>query len=76
MSTTPEELSQAVLRLAPAERLALVEHILDSLDVPDPTLDDLWAREAQDRLSAYRRGEIQAIPLSDVLVKYQTTPRG
>jgi hypothetical protein len=41
--------------------------------IPDtPTLppDALWAREAEDRLAAYRRGEIKALPLNDVLGKY------
>jgi len=32
--------------------------------------DELWAREAMDRLAAYRRGEIPSIPLSEVLAKY------
>ncbi len=73
MSQPADDLGKAALQLAPAERVALVEHILDSLDVPDPTLDGQWAREAQDRLAAYRRGEIRAIPLSEVLAKYQVT---
>ena len=53
--------------------MALVEQILDSLDVPDPSMDALWAQEADDRLAAYRRGEIRAVPLSEVLAKYQTS---
>jgi putative addiction module component (TIGR02574 family) len=75
MSQTQKDLGEAALLLAPAERVALVERILDSLDVPDASLDALWAREAQDRLAAYRRGEIRAIPLSDVLAKYQASSR-
>ncbi|MFZ5566365.1 MAG: addiction module protein [Pseudomonadota bacterium] len=34
------------------------------------TLDELWAKEAEDRLAAYRRGEIPAIPLAEALVRY------
>ena len=49
--------------------MALVEHILDSLDAPDPTMDALWAREADDRLAAYRWGEIRAVALPEVLAK-------
>jgi hypothetical protein len=43
---------------------------LDSLDQPDAALDSLWAREASDRLAAYRRGGIKAVALSDVIAKY------
>lgn len=37
---------------------------------PVSTLNELWAHEAEDRLAAYHRGEIPAIPLAEVLVKY------
>ncbi|MEQ1659967.1 MAG: addiction module protein [Hylemonella sp.] len=37
---------------------------------PVSTLDDLWAQEAEDRLAAYRRGELPAIPMAEVLAKY------
>ncbi|KRI01456.1 hypothetical protein AO057_08445 [Curvibacter sp. PAE-UM] len=37
---------------------------------PVSTLDELWAQEAEDRLAAYRRGELPAIPLAEVLAKY------
>lgn len=33
-------------------------------------LDALWASEAEDRLAAYQRGEIKALPLNEVLGKY------
>ena len=53
--------------------MALVELILDNLDEPDASLDALWAKEADDRLASYRRGEIRAVALSDVIAKYQVT---
>ena len=34
-------------------------------------VDALWAKEAEDRLAAYRRGEIKTIPLQGVLAKYR-----
>lgn len=70
MTSTAETLSQLAAQLPPAERMELVERILDTLDSPDPNLDALWAREAEDRLAAYRRGEISALPLAEVLGKY------
>jgi hypothetical protein len=50
-----------------------VERILDSLDEPDASLDALWAKEADDRLAAYRRGEVRAVALSEVITKYQVS---
>ena len=71
MTTTAEALSAQAAQLPPEERMEVVERILDSLDQPDPALDTLWANEASDRLAAYRRGEIKAVALSDVIAKYQ-----
>ena len=51
--------------------MEVVERILDSHDQPNVTLDTLWAKEADDRLAAYRRGEIKAVALSDVIAKYR-----
>jgi len=45
--------------------------MLDSLDRADPAVDQLWAREAADRLAAYRRGEVAARELDDVVAKYR-----
>jgi len=71
MTPTAEAMSAKAVRLFPDECLVLVEHLRDRLNAPDSTLDGLWAEEADDRLAAYRRGEIRAISLSDVLAKYQ-----
>lgn len=75
MTQAAEALSAQAVKLPPAERMQVVERILDSLDEPDATLDAAWAAEAQDRLSAYRRGEVRAVALSDVITKYQTSPK-
>jgi len=71
MTTAAEALSAQAVKLPPEERMEVVERILDSLDEPDAALDALWAKEADDRLSAYRRGEVKAVALSDVIAKYQ-----
>ena len=71
MSQAAEALSAQVAMLPPEERVEVVERILDSLDQPNVTLDALWAKEADDRLAAYRRGEIKAVALSDVIARYR-----
>ena len=71
MTTAAEALSAQAVKLPPEERMEVVSRVLDSLDEPDAALDALWAKEADDRLSAYRRGEVKAVALSDVIAKYQ-----
>jgi putative addiction module component (TIGR02574 family) len=64
-------LSEQARALPPQDRIALVEDVLDSLDRADPEIDALWAREASDRLAAYRRGELSAKDLGDIVTKYR-----
>jgi putative addiction module component (TIGR02574 family) len=71
MGDKAKALREAALALPPQDRIALVEHILDSLDRPDPDIDRLWAREARDRLASYRRGEIAAKDLGEIVAKYR-----
>jgi putative addiction module component (TIGR02574 family) len=57
-----EQVLKDALSLSPAERAALVELLLASLDPPARgTVDSLWAAEAEDRIDAYERGEIPTI---------------
>jgi putative addiction module component (TIGR02574 family) len=51
--------------------MALVDQILDTLDERDESLDAQWAQEAESRLAAYRQGQVQAIPLNEVIAQYQ-----
>jgi putative addiction module component (TIGR02574 family) len=71
MTEKAKALLAEAARLPAAERIALVEEILASLDRPDGGVDALWAREAEDRLAAFRRGEIEAADLEAVLAKYR-----
>ena len=71
MTTTAEALSAQAAQLPPAERIELVERILESLDQTVGAMDTLWAKEASHRLTAYRRGEFKAVSLSDAIEKHQ-----
>ncbi len=73
MTHTAEALCAQLVQLPPEERMRVVERILDSLDEPDASLDTLWGKEAEERLSAYRRGEVRAVTLSEVIAKYQVS---
>jgi len=66
MTDAAKQLSAQARNLSPSERLELVDDLLASLDEIDPKIDGLWAKEAEDRLAAYRRGELKAVPLETV----------
>lgn len=70
MSETAKTLSERARELPPAGQLRVVDDILSSLDETDGALDRLWARDAEDRLSAWRRGEIRDVRLEDVLRQF------
>lgn len=67
---TAKQICDQASQLPVEERMSLVDQILDTLDERDSTLDALWAQEAESRLAAYRRGEFQATPLTEVIAKY------
>ena len=71
MNAKAKALGEQARELSPQDRIALVEDVLDSLDQADANIDRLWAKEAGERLAAYRRGEIAARDLSDIIAKYR-----
>jgi putative addiction module component (TIGR02574 family) len=67
MSKRGTEVLEEALSLPPVERAELAERLLTSLDAShDRRLDELWAQEAEDRLDAFDRGEMKAVPAKDV----------
>ena len=69
MNERLKKLADAAKELSPEERVELVEGVLESLDATDPRLDARWAEEANDRLTAYRRGEIADTDFAEVVAK-------
>ncbi len=59
------------LTLKPSQKAELIDRLLSTLDKPDREIDELWAKEAEDRIDAYDRGKIKAISLEKVLEKYK-----
>lgn len=61
------ELFKEALSLPPVERAQLAERLLSSLDSPSrQRVDELWAQEAEERLDAFERGEIETITAEQV----------
>ncbi len=72
MSSSSEQILRQALGLSPEDRAEIVERLLASFQTPpDPLLDELWAREAEDRLDAYDRGELGAIPAEEVFARIE-----
>lgn len=61
-----KEILKQAMALKPEERFLIVESLINSLDKPDRKLDEIWAKEAEDRLNAYRQGRLEGIPMEEV----------
>jgi putative addiction module component (TIGR02574 family) len=67
-----ESILAEALELPPVERAELVENILSSFEFQSrKAIDMLWAQEAEDRIDAYDRGEMAAIPAKDVFAEIE-----
>lgn len=70
MTVQSQEVLREALDLPPIERAELVEQILASFDFPArKEIDALWAKEVEDRIDAYERGDIGTVPAKDVFDK-------
>jgi putative addiction module component (TIGR02574 family) len=70
MNTSITSIAEEAERLPAADRVRLVEHLLATLDKPDPEVDQAWAEESERRLDAYLRGDTTARDAKDVLAKH------
>ena len=57
---------QDALQLKPQERYMIVESLLESLDIPDKSVDTVWADEAEKRLQNYRNNKVKTISFEEV----------
>ncbi len=67
---TIRQIEKEVLTLKPIEKIHLIEKILISLDKPDPEIEKEWIAESEARYSAYKKGQIKAIPLKNIKKRY------
>jgi len=72
MPKQAEHILAAALELPPVERAELVENILSSFEFQSRSaIDTLWAQEAEDRIDAFERGEMSAIPAKDIFAEIE-----
>jgi putative addiction module component (TIGR02574 family) len=70
MNARATSLADEAEQLPPADRIEIVERLLNSLDKPDPEIDQAWAAEAERRLDEYLAGGVAGLDAEEVLSKY------
>jgi putative addiction module component (TIGR02574 family) len=66
MSTEAQTLLERVLSLPPTERAQIADHLLSSLDQPDPAIDSAWISEAEARSRAVDEGRAKTYTNDEV----------
>jgi putative addiction module component (TIGR02574 family) len=67
MIRSSAKLVNDALSLPPKSRAKLAEKLLESLDDPKQReIDRLWAEEVEDRIDAYEKGPLKAVPGKEV----------
>ncbi len=72
MSNTANIILDQALELSPSERADVAEKLLFSLDNPDSEMDKLWAKEADNRVEEYNKGNLETISAEEVFTKYRS----
>jgi putative addiction module component (TIGR02574 family) len=76
MNDTAAELAQRGKQLPKHEREQLVDALLESLNEPATAeLDAAWDAEIKQRLDAFDRGSVQALPADEVFSKARSAAR-
>lgn len=71
MTNTAKLIIDQALGLNSKDRAKVAEKLLASLDESDANLDAIWANEADARIEAYNKGEIEAVSVDEVFSKYK-----
>jgi putative addiction module component (TIGR02574 family) len=62
----PKSILTEALKMKPADKFVIIEGLLNSLDEPDKSIDQIWAIEAEKRLNAYEAGKLKTVSFEDV----------
>ena len=71
MATNTEQILKKALELSSIDRANLVDKLLSSLDQPDKAIDEIWRREIENRIAAYKAGSAETVSIEEVLAKYK-----
>ncbi len=65
METAKSILDHAI-NMRPADKFVIIEGLLNSLDEPDKTINEIWAIETEKRLKAYKAGNLKTLTYEEV----------
>ncbi len=71
MHSPADVMAEQARALPDADKLALVDRLLEQLDRPDPTIDAVWADEARKRWKAWREGRVASSSYEDVMASFR-----
>jgi len=57
------------LTLKPQERYMIIEKLNESLNVPNPEVEQAWIEESRRRLEAYKNGTLKTVSYEEVFSK-------
>jgi len=63
------EIIDEALALKPHERYMIMEKLNDSLNVPNPEVEEAWIEESKKRLEAYKNGTLKTVSYEEVFGK-------
>lgn len=66
MSTSLKQIEEQARAPTAEERAKLAQSLLESLHSPISDIQSAWAKEIEQRIAAFDRGEIAAYPAEDV----------
>jgi len=69
MTGRAEQVFSNALTLPINERAELAERLFSSLEISQNKIDKLWAKEAEDRINAFERGNIKTVTAKEVFNK-------
>jgi len=75
MSASLEDIERQARELAAEERAKLAETLIESLHSPLADIEAAWAKEIEDRVTAFDRGEMQAYAAEDVFAEARRLTR-
>lgn len=71
MKSDSNTLLDDVLALPVNKRIEVVEKLLQSLDMPNKQIEEVWAKEADSRVESYDDGRLDSLSADEVLKKYK-----
>jgi len=61
-----KELIAEISDLPVEQRARIADHILQTLNSPDPDIESTWIQEVEKRVEEYEKGKVELIPAQEV----------